>query len=59
MYTTDKCVENEVYCNVSMLMAEILKNPDAVDSEWYEELFYVAEQTVADFREMGDTTFNH
>ena len=41
MYTTDKCVEDEVYCNVSMLMAEILKNPDTVDSDWYEELFYV------------------
>lgn len=53
MYTTDKCVEDEVYCNVSMLMAEILKNPDAVDSEWYEELFYVAEQTEEDFRENG------
>lgn len=53
MYTVDKCVEDEVYCNVSMLMAEILKNPDAVDSEWYEELFYVAEQTEEDFRENG------
>tara|TARA_B100001029_G_C15044921_1_gene446405 strand:+ start:1185 stop:1535 length:351 start_codon:yes stop_codon:yes gene_type:complete len=41
MYTTDKCVENEVYCNVSMLLAEILKNPDNVDSDWYGELFYV------------------
>mgnify|MGYP001194683138 CR=1 FL=1 len=40
MFTPDKCVDQDVYCNVSMLMAEILKNPDNADSEWYEELFY-------------------
>lgn len=54
MYTTDKCVEENVYCNVSMLIHEILKNPDAVDSEWYTELFYVPERTEDDYRESGE-----
>jgi hypothetical protein len=56
MYTTDKCVEDEVYCNVSMLMAEILKNPEAFEAEWYEDLFYVFQdmEEVESMRENGD-----
>ena len=50
-YTAEKAVSGEVFCNVSMLITELLKNTDSLDSEWYEELFMKMEEDEDNYQE--------
>lgn len=42
MYTVKKAVEEEIFCNVSLMIGELIKG--GVDADWAYELFYCSDE---------------